>query len=246
METRIDEVAPDIYRISTHVPSGPPGGITHNQFIICAEQPLLVHAGLRSLFSQVRGAVARVVDPTTVRWVSSCHASRPDEYGALGAWLDVASGAQAAHGRVGCFLCLADTASRPPRPLADGEVLDLGGKRVHWLDTPHVPGPWEAGVLYEETTATLFCGDIFSRAGAAEPLTSGDILEAAIRHDERMHGNAMTPATGPTLRRLAELRPKRVALMHGPTFEGDGAAPLRGLAEYFEGALRAALASVCQ
>jgi flavorubredoxin len=243
METCIDEVAPDIYRISTHLPSGPPGGITHNQYEVRADQPLLVHTGERSLYSQVRDAVARVVDPTSLRWVSSCHASRPDEYGALGDWLDVASHAQVAHGRVGCFLCLADTSSRTPRPLADGEVLDLGDKRVRWLDTPHVPGPWESGVLYEETTATLFCGDILSRAGAAEPLTSGDILEAAIVHDERMHGNAMTPATGPTLRRLADLRPKRVALMHGPTFEGDGATPLRGLADYFDGAIRAALAS---
>lgn len=242
MDTRIDEIAPNIHRISTHVPAGPPGGITHNQFVVRADAPLLFHTGLRALFPAVRDAVARLVDPRTVRWISSCHASRPDEYGSLDAWLALAPAAEVAHGRVGCFLCLSDVAARPPRPLADGEAIDLGGASVRWIDTPHVPGPWEAGVLFEETTATLFCGDIFSRAGAADATTTGDIVEAAIAHDERMHGNAVTPQTGPTLRRLAALRPQRLALMHGPTLVGDGAAALEALAAYFDRKLRASAA----
>jgi glyoxylase-like metal-dependent hydrolase (beta-lactamase superfamily II) len=84
--------------------------------------------------------------------------------------------AEVMHGHAGCFLCLSDIAARPPRPLADGEVVDLGGRRVRWLDTPHVPGPWEAGVLFEEETETLFCGDLFARTGPAEAVTSGDIV----------------------------------------------------------------------
>jgi len=136
---------------------------------------------------------------------------------------------------------MADVAARPPRPLADGEVLELGGPRVRWLDTPHGPGPWEAGVLFEEETETLFCGDLFARAGPADAFTSDDIVEAAIVHDQLMHGQAITPDTGPTLRRLAELRPRRLALMHGPTFVGDGAAALDALADYFDTVLAAAM-----
>lgn len=241
MSTRIDEIAPRIHRISTYVADGPPGGITMNQFLCLAEQPLLFHTGPARLFADVREAVARVVDPARVAWISSTHASRPDEYGSLEEWFEVAPGARAAHGRVGCFLCLADLAARPPRPLAHGEVLDLGGLRVRWLDTPHVPGPWEAGVLFEETTATLFTGDLFSRSGPAEPVTTSDVVDAAIAHDRLMHGNALTPWTGPTLRRLAELRPRTLALMHGPAFSGDAAAALRALAAHFDSALEAAL-----
>jgi len=122
-------------------------------------------------------------------------------------------------------------------------VLDLGGLRVRWIDTPHVPGPWEAGVLFEEQTKTLFCGDLFSRTGTADATTTGDIVEAAIAHDKLMHGHAITPHTGSTLRRLADLRPERLALMHGPTFIGDSAAALRALADYFDGALDDALAA---
>ena len=43
--------------------------------------------------------------------------------------------------------------SRPPRPLVDGETVDLGGKevrtrRVRHLATPHVPHNWESQVLF--------------------------------------------------------------------------------------------------
>jgi flavorubredoxin len=238
MRTEITEISHNIHRISTHVPSGPPGGITYNQFLLLGDQPLLFHTGVRSLFPAIRDAVKTRVDPARLRFISSGHASRPDEYGSLNDWLAIAPEAQATHGRTGCFVCLDDMASRPPRPLADEEVLDLGGLRVRWLDTPHVPGPWEAGVLFEETTSTLFCGDLFGRSGPAPATTTSDIVQAAIQHDEKMHGNAHTPLTAPTLRRLAALNPRQIALMHGPTFVGDGALPLRAFADYFETALR--------
>jgi flavorubredoxin len=242
MNTRTDQIADRIHRISTYVADGPPGGITFNQFLVLGDDPLLFHTGTRRLFPAVRDAVARLINPEHMRWISSGHASRPDEYGSLESWLAIAPRAEAVHGQTGCFLCLSDMASRPPRPLADGEVLDLGGLRVQWVDTPHVPGPWEAGVLFEETTETLFCGDLFSRTGPSDPITEGDIVEAAIAHDQLMHGHAITAHTGPTLRRLADLQPRRLALMHGPTFVGDAARALHALADYFEAALRTAAA----
>jgi hypothetical protein len=110
---------------------------------------------------------------------------------------------------------------------------------VQWFDTPHVPGPWEAGVLYERTTRTLLCGDLFARTGPAPATTTDDIVDAAIAHDQLMHGHAITPNTGPTLRRLADLEPRRLALMHGPTFTGDGGNALRRLADYFDTCLLA-------
>jgi flavorubredoxin len=238
-ETITTEIAEEIYRISTYVADGPPGGITFNQFLVMGDEPLLFHTGMRRTFVGVRDAVARVVDVAAVRWISSGHASRPDEYGALREWEVVAPHARAAHGQAGCFLCLADLTDRPLRPLADGETLDIGGHRLRWLDTPHVPGPWEAGVLLDETTRTLFCGDLFGRTGRSAPMTRDDISEAAIAHDQLMHGHAYTPNTGPTLRRLAALEPQRLALMHGPTYLGDAATQLRLLADYFDSRLAA-------
>jgi flavorubredoxin len=119
-------------------------------------------------------------------------------------------------------------------------VLDLTSHRLRWIDTPHVPGPWEAGVLFDETTGTLFCGDLFARTGQADAVTTDDISEAAIAHDQLMHSYAHTPDTGPTLRSLAALEPRRLALMHGPTFSGDGAGQLQALADYFDARLTGA------
>jgi flavorubredoxin len=239
METTVDPITDDIYRISTYLPDGPPGGITFNQFLLVADEPLLFHTGTALLFPSVRDAVATVLPPEQIRWISSCHASRPDEYGALAQWMDVAPHATAAHGFAGCFLCLSDVSPRPPRTLGDGEVIDLGGVEVQWFDTPHVPGPWEAGVLFERTSRTLLCGDLFARTGPASVTTAEDIVEAAIAHDQLMHGHAITPNTGPTLRRLAALEPERLALMPGPTYVGDGADALRRLAAYFDACLLA-------
>jgi len=238
--TTTAEIADGIHRISTYQPDGPPGGITFNQFVVTGGEPLLFHTGTRRLFPAVRDAVATVIDPTTIRWISSGNASRPDEFGALDEWESLAPTATAAHGRTGCFLCLSDMSTRPPRALGDGEVIDTGGHLLQWIDTPHVPGPWEAGALFDQTTMTLFCGDLFSRTGPASATTTDGIADAAIAHDQLMHGHAYTPNTGPTLRRLASLQPERLALMHGPTFVGDGAAELSRLADYFDARLAAA------
>jgi flavorubredoxin len=237
MTTAINEIADGIFRISTYVSDGPPGGITFNQFLVVGDEPLLFHTGTRRLFPAVSAAAATVIDVKTLRWIGSGHASRPDEYGALAEWEVVAPVAQVAHGHAGCFLCLSDMTVRELRPLADGEVLDVGGHRLRWIDTPHVPGPWEAGVLFDEPTATLFCGDLFGRTGPAPATTTDEVANAAIAHDQLMHGHAYTPATGPTLRRLAALAPQRLALMHGPTFVGDAAAQLLALADYFDAQL---------
>jgi flavorubredoxin len=240
-DTTTTEIASGVHRISSYVPEGPPGGITFNQFLVLGEEPLLFHTGTRRLFPSVVAAVRTITDPAGIRWISSGHASRPDEYGALAEWEQVAPEARVAHGHAGCFLCLSDLTDRPLRPLADQEVLDIGGHRLQWLDTPHVPGPWEAGVLFDQASGTLFCGDLFGRTGPTDAVTTGGIAEAAIAHDELMHGHAYTPSTGPTLRRLAALAPRRIALMHGPTFEGDGAAQLCALADHFDRQLAAGL-----
>ena len=125
-------------------------------------------------------------------------------------------------------------ADRPPRALGDDEVLDLGSKRVRWLDTPHVPHNWDAGMIFEETSGTLFCSDLFTQTGPAEPTTESDIVAPAIAVSDRLPFMPPTPMAAPTLRRLAGCRPSTIALMHGPTFKGDGAAALAGLADHYQ------------
>jgi flavorubredoxin len=235
MQTRISEIADGIYRLSTFVPDiAPPAGFTFNQFLIQAEEPLLFHTGLRKMFPLTLDAASRLIPPAHLRWIAFGH-FEADECGAMNEWLAVAPQAQVAHGQTGTTVSLADMADRPPRTLQDGETIDLGrGKRVRYLDTPHTPHGWDAGVIFEETTRTLLCGDLFTQLGDGPALTDGDIVSPAIAAEDFFKYSALNPNMGTTLRSLARLRPRTLALMHGPSFAGDGEAALLALADDYD------------
>lgn len=236
METRVDEIAERIYRLSTFLPLGPKG-FTFNQFLVDAEQPLLFHCGQRALFPAVSAAIARVMDVKRLRWIAFSHVES-DECGSLNEFLDVAPQATATHGAIGCAIWLNDQAPRLPRALANNEVLDLGGRRVRRLDTPHVPHCWDAGLMFEETTGTLFTSDLFTHVGDPPALSHGDILDPAVAAENQFGFTGVTPATGPTVRRLAALAPRTLAVMHGSSFSGDGGALLGRLAGFYDERLR--------
>jgi flavorubredoxin len=125
--------------------------------------------------------------------------------------------------------------------LTDGEVIDLGGKRLRFIDTPHVPHGWDAGVLFEETSGTLFCGDLFTHTGDGTALTEGDIVAPTVAAEDLFHYTSVCPSTAPAIRKLAELKPRKLAVMHGSSFAGNAAAPLRSLADEYDRRLRKAL-----
>jgi flavorubredoxin len=233
METRVDEIAERIYRLSTFLPAVGPSGLTFNQFLVDAEQPLLFHCGQRALFPAVSRAAARVMDLRRLRWITFSHVEA-DECGALAEWLDAAPSATVTHGAIGCAIWLNDQAPRPPRALGDGEVLDLGGRRVRRLDTPHVPHCWDAGLLYEETTGTLFTSDLFTHVGDPPAVTGGDIMGPAMAAEKQFGYTGVTPATGATIRRLAGLAPRTLAVMHGSSFSGTAAPLLESLAGFYD------------
>ena len=232
MKTEVTEIADRIYRLSTFVPAVGPNGLAFNQFLIDADEPMLFHYGQRSLFPLVSEAVKSVIPFAKLRWTTCSHVEA-DESGALNQWLAAAPNATPAHGQVGCNIWLTDMADRKPRVLRNDETVNLGGKRVRWLDTPHVPHNWDAGLLYEETTGTLFSSDLFTQGGAGPATTDSDIVAPAIATEKAVPFMPATPQAAPTLRRLAALAPRTIALMHGPTYTGDGAAALNALADYY-------------
>jgi flavorubredoxin len=232
METRINEIADGIYRLSTYFGDMPPVGFTFNQFLVKGDEPLLFHCGMRGIFPLVSAAVAKIVPVQSLRWISFGHVEA-DECGAMNHWLAAAPRAEVAHGMTACMVSLNDLADRTPRALGDGEVLDLGGKRVRYIDTPHVPHCWEAGVVYEETTGTLLCGDLLTHLGDGPAVTGGDIVGPAIAAEDMFHATSVGIATAPTIRRLAALKPRTLGLMHGSSFDGDCAGALNALADYY-------------
>jgi flavorubredoxin len=239
METTVTEIDNGIYRLST-LTDAIPGGFTFNQFLVRGEDPLLFHTGPKGLFPLACDAVKTIIPVEALRWVTFGH-WEADESGALNEWLVAAARAELAVGTIGVMLSGNDQAIRPPRSLVEGEVIDLGGKRVRWIDTPHVPHGWDAGLLFEETTGTLLCGDLFTQTGDAS-VTSGDIVGPAAALEDMMSATSLTPRTAPEIRRLADLRPSTLALMHGPSFSGDGASALLALADDYDARLEKELA----
>ena len=187
MEAKVDQIADRVYRISTCIPDLAPGGFTFNQFLVDAEEPLLYHTGMRWLFPQVREAIDRVLPVERLRWISFAHVEA-DECGSVNTFLAAAPQASVVQGALGVQLSLDDLCDRPPRALADGEVLDIGGaqlqRRIVGVPTPHVPHNWESHVLFERETATLFCGDLVTQIGDGPAVTDDDLTDAAIAAED--------------------------------------------------------------
>jgi len=231
----IDEIAPDLYRISTYVPQI---NLQFNQFLVKDDEPLLFHTGLKAMFPGVREAVARLIDPAQIRWLGFSH-FEADECGSLNEWLQVAPRAEPLCSVVGALVSVNDFASRPAHGMDDGEVLCTGRYRFRFVRTPHVPHGWDAGLLFEETSATLLCSDLFHQNGDCEPLSKVDVLERVRQTLLEFQASPFAdylpyrPQTSEILQRLAALRPRTIATMHGSAFVGDGERAIHDLSRVF-------------
>jgi flavorubredoxin len=232
MQSNVTEIAPDVYRISTF---NPEYGMQFNQFLIKDDEPFLMHTGFKKMFPITLEGAASVIDPAKLRWIGFSH-FESDECGALNEWLAVAPHAQPVCSFVGTVVTVNDFADKEARALGDGEVLEIGRHRLRFLPTPHVPHGWDAGLFFDETDRTLLCSDLFFHPGDPEPLTESDVVERARESiiaglaSPLAHDMPYTPYTDSTLRRLADLGPRTLAVMHGSSFRGDGRGAILDLA----------------
>ncbi len=227
----LTEIAPDLFRISVFAEAI---NLQFNHFLVRDQEPLLFHTGLRGMFPEVREQIAKVIDPAKLRWIAFSH-FESDECGSLNEWLSLAPNAQAVCGLVGALVSVNDFAVRPARAMSPAEVLTTGKYRFRYYPTPHLPHGWDAGVLFEESTSTLFCSDLFHHDGDVEAVTSSDILgrvrQTLTAYQQGPLANYMpyTPNTGLILEGLAGLKPKLLATMHGSSYNGNGEQALRDL-----------------
>jgi flavorubredoxin len=227
----ITEIAPDVYRLSLYVPEA---NLQFNQFLVKDDEPLLFHTGMRGIFPLVHEAVGKIIDPANLRHIGFSH-YEADECGALNDWLAIAPNAEAVCSFVGAMVSVNDFAIRPARALMDGDTFETGKYKFRFIQTPHLPHCWEAGLLFEETRRTLFSSDLFTHEGEVEPLTENTIVERA--RETYLSYNAgplagyqpYTRQTEANMQKLIALEPKTIAAMHGSSFAGDGAQALRDL-----------------
>ncbi len=231
--TRVDEVAAGIYRICTPL-DVIPGGFTFNSYLIADDEPLLFHAGYRKIFPLTLEAIKKVIPVEKLRWIGGSH-FEGDEFGALNDFLTVASGATPFGSEIGVLTSLNDFASRSARGFGDGEEFSIGSRRMKWFYTPHVPHGWDCGILFDLSSKTLLCGDLFTQPGAnTPPVTESEVLTASEGMRGMMDYYAHATSTSAILERLATLQPSMLACQHGSAYRGDGAALLRELAATIE------------
>ena len=239
MKANVNEIAADVYRISTFHPEY---GIQFNQFLIKDDEPFIMHTGFKKMFPITLDGVASLIDPQKLRWIGFSH-FESDVCGALNDFLTVAPNAQAVCSVVGAMVMVNDFADRAPRPLNDNEVLEIGRHRLRFLATPHVPHAWDAGLFFEETDRTFLCSDLFFHPSDPEPLIESDVVgrarEAIIGGLSSPLAKDMpyTPYTDSTLQRLAALEPQTLALMHGSSYRGDGRKAILELADVIKDTL---------
>jgi len=231
-QSRIDRIAEDTWRISVAMPPELfPGGFSFNQYLVVDEKPLLFHTGPRRLFGLVRAQIESVLPVAQLRYVAFSHVEA-DECGSLADFLALAPQAQPVCGRVAAMVSVSDQVDREIVAMEDGEVLDLGRHQLVWQSTPHLPHGWECGYLFDRSTGTLFCGDLFTQPGTGgDPLTEQDILapsEDFRRQDDYFAHGRQTPDL---IEKLARLQPGLLACMHGSAWRGDGASMLRRLGQ---------------
>ena len=227
--TNVHEITDGIYRINTPVTL--PGGFefSFNQYLIDDDEPLLFHTGPRKMFALVREAVASVLPVESLRYIGFSHVEA-DECGSLNEWLDVAPQSSPLCGQIAGMVSVNDIADREARTMSDGEVLSLGRHQVRWFDTPHLPHGWEAGLMAEESTKTLMCGDLFTQGGAGQTaVTEDDILGPSEAFRKQMDYFSHTKNADNMIERLAATGPATLACMHGSAWHGNGAGLLRAL-----------------
>jgi flavorubredoxin len=230
--TNIDEIAPDLFRLSIYVPDF---DMQFNHFLVRDEQPLLFHAGFKAMFAPLREAVGKLIDPTKLGHIAWSH-FESDECGALNDWLQLAPQAQPVCTLVGKLVSVDDFSIRPALGMTGDDVLTTGKYRYRFHHSPHIPHGWDAGVLFEETRKTLFCSDLFHHFGNVPPVTASDLIEPTRQAMRQMQQGPLagympyTPLTDGVLRSLSDLKPETLAVMHGSSYTGQGCHLLAGLA----------------
>lgn len=216
MQARVDEIAADIFRISVYPPGAP---INFGCFLIRDEQPTMVETGLRGMFDLVRDAVARILPPETLRYLVIPHFEM-DECGSLNRFLAIAPHAEPVCSPVGAVVTLSDFSERPPRVLADGDMLDLGRSKLRGVAAPWVHF-WDSMLVFEETSATLFTSDLFMQPGDREPSTADDrspeVVQACLEYGLLPSQKYLEAA----LDRVEPLPVETLACHHGTVLRGD-------------------------
>jgi flavorubredoxin len=217
MDTRIDQIAGGIHRISAFDTDA---GLTFNQFLIEDERPALIHTGMWNQYEGIRGAIRQVLDPAKLAHVVLLH-WEGDENGGMDRFMAEAPGAELVGSALSITLNAYGFGLRERvRGVTDGERLELGRHTLRFLETPHVHH-WDSMMVVEESTDSLFPSDLFLQPGDQPPVVrenlAAEMLDAYRTLGIFAHEDPVRAVAG----RIEALAPDWIHAMHGGTIDGD-------------------------
>ena len=213
---------------AAYVPLPGLGLLPANAFLIHAEQPVLIDAGIPALGPSFVEAVRARIDLGQLRWIWLTHTD-PDHVGALWQLLDEAPNAKLVTTFLGMGKLNLVSPVSPERVylLNPGQSLHLGDRRLHALRPPVYDAP-ETTALFDDATGVLFSADAFG-AVLREPADEAAAIPAAsLREGGILWGSVDAPwmhmikeeELAKTLQAVRELAPSVVLSAHLPPARG--------------------------
>ncbi len=214
--TAIAEVAPGIHRLSSY---HEPWRSSINGYLLTGTEPTLISTGMRSHFDDTWNAIARVLDPSTLRWIVILH-FEADECGALNEFLARAPHAETLASMRAAMASLADFAVRPVRGVGDGEAIAAGERTLRVIDAPYVHA-WDGIMLVEERTQIAFTGDLFLQPGHVDAIIRDDRSSLSVQLYRTFYGTPPEVPLQRVLDRVEASAPTLLAPGHGSVLAGN-------------------------
>ena len=222
------QAAPDVHVLPTNLPMPGIGVLPVNAYVLLAEEPVLVDAGIGIDADEFLDALTSIVDPRALRWVWLTH-DDADHTGSLRRVMDVAPNARLV---THAFNALRMSTWWPVpfdrvHAMRVGDRLPVGDRTLRAVAPPLFDNPMSIGLL-DEATGSMFSVDSF---GALLPEATEDAAQvphAALAGGMRAWATSDSPWAhlvdrgrfGQVLDGVRRLQPTRIFSSHLPAASG--------------------------
>ena len=196
-------------------------GTTYNSYVLKGEKNVLIEACHKTYFEQYLANIREVIDPKNIDYIVLNH-NEPDHSGALAQLLDYATNATVVVSKAGSIYLknITNRADLKVQVALDGDVIDIGGKTLRFINAPFLHWP-DSMFTWVEEEKTLFSCD-FLGAHYCEPYTFDYNMAYPAKYEIAFKGyydaifGPFKPYVLAGLEKIKNLPIERVCNSHGP------------------------------
>ena len=150
-------------------------GTTYNSYLINADKPTVIETVKEKYWPEFREKLLKLTDPSKIEYIV-CNHTEPDHSGSLKHLLELAPEATVV-GSGQALTYLGEMLDRPfkSKKVRDGDIIDLGNKKLRVIGAPNLHWP-DTIYTYLEEEGLLFTCDSFG-AHYADELMFDDLID---------------------------------------------------------------------